>query len=205
MRSLRHTRPALAGSIPVRAAEDPVQATNQERGAWRSAPLSLRVRACLGRRGIDRRILAGDPVDGAPALALRAAQLTDPQTRRQTARRLRGIVDYVDRSGPRPLITAVVIDPPAVRSGRQAILGLAQRLEAGGQVEPRGVILAQRLLTDGLGPLFKPEQRADGDRSRLGDRRRSGGACHARDRLHHRGPARGDAACRSAARHGGGQ
>ncbi len=156
MRSLRHTRPALAGSIPVRAAEDPVQATNQERGAWRSAPLSLRVRACLGRRGIDRRILAGDPVDGAPALALRAAQLTDPQTRRQTARRLRGIVDYVDRSGPRPLITAVVIDPPAVRSGRQAILGLAQRLEAGGQVEPRGVILAQRLLTDGLGPLFNP-------------------------------------------------
>ncbi len=156
MRALRHSRPALAGSTPVRAAKSPVRSARQGREEGRTSPLGLRVRALVGRRGLDRRILAGEPHDATPALALRAAQLTDPETRRQTAHRLRGIVSYVDRGGPRPLITAVVIDPPAVRSGRQAILGLAQRLEAGSPVQPRGVILAQRLLTDGLGPLFNP-------------------------------------------------
>ena len=156
MRALRHTHPAIVGSTPVRAGAKPARPARQQRGARRRAPLGLRVLALLGRRELDRRILAGEPCDSTPALALRAAQLTDPETRRQTARRLRGIVAYVDRRGPGPLITAVVIDPPAVRSGRQAILGLAQRLEADDPVDPRGVILAQRLLTDGLGPLFNP-------------------------------------------------
>ncbi len=155
MRALRHTHPALAASTRAKAADSPARPARGHEAST-AAPLGLRLLAFVSRRELDRRILAGEPRDATPALALRAAQLTDPEARRQTARRLRGIVAYVDRSGPRPLITAVVIDPPAVRSGRQAILGLAQRLEAPITVEPRGMILAQRLLTDGLGPLFNP-------------------------------------------------
>lgn len=156
MRALRNSRLAAAGNIPVAATAKSAQPAREQRESWREAPLQLRLRAFAGRGRLDRRILAGEPSDSTPALQLRAAQLADPATRRQAARRLRGIVQYVDRTGPRPLITAVVIDPSAVRSGRQAILGLAQRLEASGPVEPRGVVLAQRLLTDGLGPLFNP-------------------------------------------------
>ena len=48
-------------------------------------------------------------------------------------------------------------DRAAVRAGREAILGLAERLEEGAPVHPVGVVLAQRLLTDGLhSPLFNP-------------------------------------------------
>jgi len=116
--------------------------------------LALRWRVRLTRGKLDAAILAGAPVDVDSALALRTRQLTDARTRRRAARQLRGIVEYVERVGPRPLITAVVIEPSAVRPARQAILGLAQRLESPQPVEPAGVILAQRLLTDGLGPLF---------------------------------------------------
>jgi hypothetical protein len=116
--------------------------------------LALRWRVRLTRSKLDDAILAGEPADVNPALALRARQLTDTRTRRRAARQLRGIVQYVERIGPRPLITAVVIEPSAVRPARQAILGLAQRLDSDQPVQPGGVILAQRLLTDGLGPLF---------------------------------------------------
>jgi hypothetical protein len=64
------------------------------------------------------------------------------------------VVDYADRAGNGPLISAVVIDARAVRAGRGAISELAERLERCAEVDPRGMILARGLLTDGLSPLF---------------------------------------------------
>ncbi|MGA2320677.1 MAG: hypothetical protein ABSG95_08020 [Solirubrobacteraceae bacterium] len=103
---------------------------------------------------LDRRIAAGSAQESTPALSLRARQLTSPRTRQQIARELRGIVDYVDRAGSAWIFSAVVIERAAVRAGRQAILGLAERLEGAAPVSPRGVARAQVLLTDGLSPLF---------------------------------------------------
>jgi hypothetical protein len=78
--------------------------------------------------------------------------LSDPRTRQRLARSLRGIVAYADRVEGRPLFSAVVIDRAAVRADREAILGLA---EAEDPVNPRGIVLARRLLTDGIdSPLY---------------------------------------------------
>jgi hypothetical protein len=48
----------------------------------------------------------------------------------------------------------VVIDRASVADGRGPILRLAQRLEDPAPVSPRGIALAQELLTDGRGPFF---------------------------------------------------
>jgi hypothetical protein len=54
------------------------------------------------------------------------------------------------------MISPVVIEPGAVRAGRQAILRLAQQLDGTAPVSPGGVVLARALLTDGRSPLFSP-------------------------------------------------
>jgi hypothetical protein len=103
----------------------------------------------LTRAKLDRQTAAGQPREATVALALRARQLTHPRTRQQIARNLRETIDYVDRRGSRPIISPVVIEPTAVRAGRQAIIGLAERLEGTAPVEPAGIVLARALLTDG--------------------------------------------------------
>jgi hypothetical protein len=120
--------------------------------AW--APLALRLRVYLTRGRLDRQIAAGRRYDSTAALAVRAGQLTRPRTLQQLAGALHRIVSYVDRAGSFPIFTAVVIERGAVMSGRHAILGLAERFEGPAPVSPRGVALAQLLLSDGLSPLF---------------------------------------------------
>ena len=119
-------------------------------------PFASRLRLRVTRSRLDRQIAAGCPCDSTAALALRASQLVDPRTRLGLARNLRGVVDYVDRVGERPVFfSAVVINRLAVRAARETIVGLVERLEGTTPVNPRGVVLARALLTDGIGsPLF---------------------------------------------------
>jgi len=119
------------------------------------APLDLRLRVFVTRAKLDRQIAAGAHGSSA-ALDLRASQLTDPATRRQIASSLRDMVDYVSHRTSRPVISSAIVAPGAVRTGRQAIIGLAQQLEGTTPVSPRGVALARELITDGLSPLFNP-------------------------------------------------
>jgi hypothetical protein len=57
--------------------------------------------------------------------------------------------------GTGPNFSAVVLERGAVMAGRQAVLGLAERLDGPAPVRPRGVVLAHTLLTDGgVSPLF---------------------------------------------------
>jgi hypothetical protein len=119
------------------------------------AALKLRLSVCFTRGKLDRLIAEGHPCAETAALNLRARQLVDLDTRRQAAASLRSIVGYADRAGSGWLVSAVVIERAAVRSGREAILGLAERLEGPAPVSPRGVAQVQTLLTDGLrSPLF---------------------------------------------------
>jgi hypothetical protein len=120
------------------------------------ASLALRLRVYLTRGAVDRDIESGCPCESTAELALRARQLTSDSTRREIARELRGVVAYVDRTGPRPLDTAVEIAPAAVRVGREAILDLAHLLEGSTAVQPAGILLARRFLTDGLAPMSNP-------------------------------------------------
>ncbi len=116
--------------------------------------LRLRLRVYATRGTLDRQIAAGRPYKSTAALALRARQLCDMRTRGQIARSLREIIDYADYRASHRVISAVVVEPAAVRRARHPILGLAERLEGPAQVKPAGVARAQIMLTDGLSPLY---------------------------------------------------
>jgi hypothetical protein len=122
------------------------------------APFALRLRVFIARGELDRQIAAGRPCESSAALARRARQLTDPRSRQRIARNLRRTVDYVDVHKSGGMISPVVIEPGAVRTGRQAILRLAQQLDGTAPVSPGGVVLARALLTDGRIPLFNPHR-----------------------------------------------
>jgi hypothetical protein len=146
--------PSLAMS---EAAFDPFAAQGRRQSRPGRAALALRLRVYITRTRLDRRLVAGCQCESTAALALRARQLIDRRTQQRVARNLRRVVAYADRSERRAPFSAVVIDCAAVRAGREALLGLAERLAEGAPVHPRGVVLAQRLLTDGLdSPLCNP-------------------------------------------------
>jgi hypothetical protein len=122
-----------------------------------AAPLPLRLKVYLTRGRLDRQIADGRPYAATAQLALRISQLTDPRMRRTVARNLRGLVEYVDAVGSRLVISAVVIDRAAVRAGREAILGLAERLEGSAPATASGIVHARRLLADGRSPFYNPD------------------------------------------------
>ncbi len=121
-----------------------------------AAPITLRLRVHLLRRVLDRRLAAGHACESTPALALRARQIADPHARQQLARSLRRVVDFVDGPGSRRARPAPASERAPVSRGRQAVHGLATRLEGEELVSPRGVVLARALLTNGFNPLSNP-------------------------------------------------
>jgi hypothetical protein len=117
--------------------------------------MALRVKVFLRRGKLDRQVASEGAYEVTDTLALRIRQLTGQGMRRRTARELRGVVEHVDNRKPGPVISAVVIDPAAVGAGREALLGLAERLEAiACPVSARGVVLARALLIEGTSPLY---------------------------------------------------
>lgn len=115
----------------------------------------MRLRVFLTRVKLDRTIAAESPCEATPPLAHRVEQLTSRRTRHQIASELRSVVEYGDRNDSvSRRLTAVMIEPAAVRAGREALLGLAERLQSTAPVSARGVVLARALLTDGHSPLF---------------------------------------------------
>jgi hypothetical protein len=155
VRTLRSSPPA-SSVMATRTAFDVSPPWRADRSPSARARLALRLKVYTTRGRLDRQIATGQPWDAAAELALRARQLSDPRTQQKIARNLRRVISYVDRRGSRRAISAVVIDPPAVARGRRAIVELAEQLERAAAVNPRGIVLAQALLTDGRSPLFNP-------------------------------------------------
>jgi hypothetical protein len=114
----------------------------------------MRLKVFLTRVKLDRAIADESPYEATSALAVRVEQLTAHTTRRRIASELRAVVDYADRNDSPPRLSAVMIEPAAVRAGREAILGLAERLQSTAPLSARGVVLARALLTEGHSPLF---------------------------------------------------
>jgi len=87
-----------------------------------------------------------------PRLAWRAAELVADDNRIDLARSLTDVVHAADE---RLLPAASPIARAAVRACRPQLLAIAARLfEVSKPVPPRGVLLVERLLTDGSGPLY---------------------------------------------------
>jgi hypothetical protein len=126
--------------------------------------LALRVRVRLHRSRLDRQLADGLAVEAFVDRALRASQLADPVTRCRTARTLRRLVREAELPATARLCSAVPVSRHSVLPWREALLGLADRLEDPTPVNPCGVARALVLLSDGGGPLYnRCSQRAMGD------------------------------------------
>jgi hypothetical protein len=91
-------------------------------------------------------------------LAWRSAELTAGGHRLELAREVRGLVHAAD---PQYLPSSSPVNRGAVRTEAEALLALAERLsELERPVAPRGVLMVERFLIDGSGPLYLREDAA---------------------------------------------
>jgi hypothetical protein len=89
-------------------------------------------------------------------LAWRVQELVSTKNRLDLAHALRSVVHD---AGPRYLPAASPVNRVGVRGESEAILGVAARIaDLERPVAARGVVLADRLLTDGSGPLYDRER-----------------------------------------------
>ena len=87
-----------------------------------------------------------------PRLAWRTEELVGEDNRIELGRSLTGVVHSADE---RLLPSASPLDRGAIRANRVELLVLAARLcDLSRPVSPRGVLLVERLLQDGSGPLY---------------------------------------------------
>jgi len=122
----------------------------------RGASIGLRVRVRLRRWRLDRELADGLLGESTPAQALRARQLADPRNARALACSLRELVDRVEHPGEPPFDAHVPLACDAVRTWREGLLGIAERLEDPVAAGPCGIARVMTLLTDGAGPLYNP-------------------------------------------------
>ncbi len=128
---------------------------DSSRSRERSQPGGLRLwmRVLLHRRRLDNLLLAGARPGDSSELALRSEQLTALGCRRNLADSLDEIVCCAEGKGRRSASAAPVASRD-VRSSRAMLFQLAHVLRAETTPNPAGVVLVERLLTDGTGPLF---------------------------------------------------
>jgi len=89
-------------------------------------------------------------------LAWRVDELVTTKNRLDLAHSVRSLVAD---AGTRYLPSASPVNRPAVRAQSERLLAVAERLsDLERPVSPRGVVLADRLLTDGSGPLYDRER-----------------------------------------------
>ncbi len=118
-----------------------------------AAEFSARIRARVHRRVIDREIAGGAVVDGDPARALRAQQLTGVTERRCAATSLRNILDAADERHADPA-SHVRLNHADVLAARHGIVALIEVLGSEQTVTARGVALARLLAVDRDSPML---------------------------------------------------
>jgi len=115
--------------------------------------VGVRLRTLVRRGRLDSMLAEGADPASSPELALRGQRLTRRAYRRALADSFDEAISVAE--GRELRLSAV---PPLatreVRAARAALLELSRALRSQRQVAPAGVALAQRLLTDGAGPLY---------------------------------------------------
>lgn len=116
--------------------------------------LRARLRVRLSRGRLDRELADAIVRDTSEGHALRARQLADPAARRQLACSLRRLL--ADAEDPRAALlgSSVPVLGDVVMPWREALLGLAERLEQTEPVNPLGLARMRVVLTDGMGPFY---------------------------------------------------
>lgn len=119
----------------------------------RCRELWLHTYVYVRRTRLDQALTAGADPASSRQLALRASQLTKQAHRDALAQSLEGLIALAEN--PRPRHGSAV--PPARRevlAARAALLNLCRTLRDGAPVQPAGIVLTGRLLTDGCSPLY---------------------------------------------------
>jgi hypothetical protein len=108
----------------------------------------------FGKHSLDDRLLSGELSPDSGEGGERAGQLLDPHHREVCARALRDLVDEAQRPAASLFNANLRVKRLAIRENQALILTLARELEELPAVDPRGVILADRLVTDGASPVY---------------------------------------------------
>jgi hypothetical protein len=121
----------------------------------RGRPLRIRLGTAVHRQKLTRALAEGADPMASGELALLARQLTSERKRRRLVRSLRGVLAEAHQP---PLTRArlSIIDRRAVIHAEAAIIAMIKRLGSPKPVQPQGVALLIRILTnaDGRSPLY---------------------------------------------------
>jgi hypothetical protein len=115
-----------------------------------------RLRVRLRRDGLDRRIAAGEDPYADADLRRRAAQLTEPATRRRIAATIDRMIDEA-AGPPAPFSSKVPLARTAIITCAPRLSEIAGRLEGDQEVAACGVAQAAMLVREGTSPLYTPQ------------------------------------------------
>jgi hypothetical protein len=131
------------------------------------------LRDLFGRRSLDDRLLSGELSPNTGEGKARADQLVSPRHRAQSAKALRELVEEAQRDHPSFFNANLRVQRFPIRKNRELIFSLARELEELAVVNPRGVILADRLIQDGESPAYAYPYEDHGEIARAVERART--------------------------------
>jgi hypothetical protein len=117
---------------------------------------SDRILAKVLARSIDDKLLSGGASNGSAVIIVRLARLLDRRYRLKVAAALRKLTTAAGRPGRNMFAAELPLRRDEVLKNEPLILTLADELENEERVSARGVILSERLITDGDSPLYAP-------------------------------------------------
>jgi hypothetical protein len=129
----------------------PVPTVARPPGRLSPSPL-LRLRTRVRRAGLDRDIARGARHPGDALLQWREAQLTSTRERARLAARIEHVLAERPQTGVSS--SAVPVDHAAIELAEPVLRELVFRLRSPEPVEPRGMVLGWRLLTDACSPIY---------------------------------------------------
>jgi hypothetical protein len=130
------------------------------------------LRGLFGKRSLDDRLLSGELSPDSGEGKERAQQLLSVEHRAKTAKALRGLVEEAQRPAPSFVNANLRVQRFPIRKNQELILTLARELEELPAVDPRGVILADRLVQDGESPAYAYPYEDHGELARAVERAR---------------------------------
>jgi hypothetical protein len=111
----------------------------------------------LRTAALDRELAAGAKLRGNPLLQRRGERLCSRRRRDRLADEIeRLLADAQER--PRGVAAAIPFSRAEVRDARIPLSDLACRLRSEAPVDPQGMLLVRRLLSDAGGPVFRPAE-----------------------------------------------
>jgi hypothetical protein len=113
------------------------------------------------KHSVDDRLLSGDLSPDTGEGKLRAEQLVSRRHRARAARALRDLVEEAGRPHASLFNANLRVQRVLIVENQALFLTLARELEELPAVNPRGVILADRLVQDGQSPVYTTQAAID--------------------------------------------